>query len=57
MHEQNENINKETETNSGLMNIVGELKISLEKINKLDQAEERINKLKDMPFEMIRSEE
>lgn len=40
-----------------LMNIIAELKISLQKINKLDQAEERINKLKDTPFEIIRSVE
>lgn len=40
-----------------LMNTIIELKNSLERINRFDQAGERISKLEDNPFEIIKSEE
>lgn len=40
-----------------LMNTITELKNSLERINRLDQAEGKVSKLEDKSFEIIKSEE
>lgn len=63
--EQNENINKDIDSikknqieMSELKNTITQLKNSLQGFkNRLDEAEERISELKDMPLEVIQSEE